>query len=111
MTLAEPLGVEVNDDATASGAGETYFLRSVFADGTILGFYSHTPAGNCYDQQQGWVIIDPKNKLIIEMQATKTWGEATGEYREWMSVMRQWHGKTVKTFRGDDGRYIWLMNE
>ena len=98
-------------EGTAYLSGVSYFFRSQFADGIILAFYSHSPWGRCEDMEKGWVLIDPTKKIILDKCATRSFGFATGEYREWIKGVREEHGKTAKTFRDESGDYLWKMEE
>lgn len=88
-----------------------YFFRSEFADGYILAFYSHSPWGRVHDMEQGWVVIDPKSKQVVDECATRSMGMASGEYREWIKDIRKQHGKTKKVFRNESGGMLWKIEE
>lgn len=95
-------------------SGTTVFFKSMFADGTILAWYSHSPWGRYTDGYQGWVVIDPRKKIIIDEVETKSMWMSSGEYRDWRKEMTKKHGKTKKMFTRQrwDGttELIWKKN-
>jgi len=89
----------------------SYFFRAELTSGMILAFYSDSPWGRCHDMEKGWVIIDPKRKCILEEVATRSMGEATGDYKDWIADIHKQYGKTKKVFRDESGKCLWKMEE
>ncbi len=106
------LDIDIKDHtAYDPEACTSYFFRSEFEDGCILAWYSNSPMGMCSDQEQGWVVIDPKNKVVVAECETRSMGLATGEYRSWVKDIREEHGKTEKVFRYGNGDLYWKKTE
>lgn len=87
-----------------------YFLSAKYEDGHLLAFYSHSPCSHVRDQEQGWVLIDPKTKQIIDEVQTRSMGVCTCEGREKKKKWREEHGK-MKYFVDKFGDRPWKITE
>ena len=73
------------------------FLQKELADGSLLGWFSHSPWGLQMDQEQGWVLLSPDFE-VIDSVATVAMGRHTGEGREWFRRVKEQHGATKTRF-------------
>lgn len=87
--IDKDLAVTTNEDSLL-------FLTNIFKDGCFLGFWSHSPRGNCYDQEQGWAVINSELQILDSCE-TKTMGQNAGNnFRKWRKEQSQIHGKSFK---------------
>lgn len=83
-------------DLTFSTKDELIFLTGFFQSGNVMGFWTHSPWGRCYDMEQGWALIDTKEMKIIDQCTSKEGGLCTGNVREWRTKIKLEHGSSKK---------------
>ena len=81
----------------------TYFMKRRFKDGTIMAFYSRSPWSRSEDQERGWVVIDPVNKVVLSQCETFYHGFSYGEYNDWIKEQKQLHSGYAGVIRDENG--------
>ena len=86
----------VSDDLTVNVDGVAIFLTNVFKDGTLLGFWSHSPCGRVQDQEVGWMLISPTGECLDSVE-TRSYGVSPGQdYKRWRAAIRKEHGSSKR---------------
>ena len=100
---------KLGKDLTASVDGELFFLTNVFADSSLLGFWSHSPWGTTRDQEQGWVVLS-KDLEVISSCETRTSGQNAGnDFRAWRRDQKLIHGRSFKLCPDWDNESFWKI--
>lgn len=102
---------KVGEDLTITVDGELIFLTHVFENGSVLGFWSHSPWGRVSDGEQGWMIISKELEQLGAI-TSKTNHERSGEdIRKWKSSLRLHHGKSFKLKPEWNNESFWKITE
>jgi hypothetical protein len=88
-----------------------YFMKGSFENGCILAFYSHSPCGCVHDQEVGWGIFDlERQRLVAECETRCVCQPAGEDWKEWMEMAKEEHGK-LSYFKNEDGTHVWKLKE
>lgn len=90
--------------------GELIFLTKVFKDGTLMGFWSHSPWGTCHDKEQGWALVNPETMTILDSFATLEDGVRQGGFKDWFADLKVDHGK-ANFLVNEWGDRVWKITE
>jgi len=103
---------KLDRDLTVScgrAGSETYFLTNVFKDGSLLGFWSHSPWGYCKDQEKGWVVFNKELEMISYCETVSQGRSAGEDWRTWRKEQTKLHGKSKRITDGTEN--IWKIAE
>lgn len=95
------------------GFDQCVFLTHVFKSGHLFGWYSHSPWGRVHDQEQGYVIVDPHTREVIDVCPTRTGGEPAGcDFRGWLYMaINGEYGRRKKLCDFVNGELFWKISE